>query len=518
MKTRPFATILATLALVLTASSPRAGTLDGSVKVGGVILSEEGDLSAVQETYNVHDGFAISQIRLNGKLNPRNYFSLNLEDINLDSRKGSVDFRAPGTFKITGDFAQNRQVFDPERLVNSERRDWKVGAQFTPNKWLGLSGYFNYLTRDGDRLSYPSGTASVLGTQYDNSLKAGQATAEIHKNRRGLAVSYSVSDYNDELNDLAGRTGRVVSARMYTPSPFYDKWTHLLRGAYGERKLSNNDLDYTLATFQYTGVVQPTQVFQFKYNFDANRIDNESTRLKTDRFQNNLDATYFYKYGRLGAGYGYELNDDDRTLTSYRSWRAGTAFHYEKYVNAKFDYASRIKKDQEELTLLKRVEASQISAKLEVQPRDRVVLGGGYSKRERELSDIGVEADGDIWSAFGRYDYKGWGSVSADYSFSADEYRDLAGNFDTDSHIVTGRIEFNRIKDLRLAGGATYLDIGRDLDIEKSMVFLEGAYKVLNDYHLEIRYNVYNYDDYILLNRYYTANVVRINLAYDLHL
>ena len=94
----------------------------------------------------------------------------------------------------------------------------------------------------------------------------------------------------------------------------------------------------------------------------------------------------------------------------------------------------------------------------------------------------------------------------------------LAGKFDSDSHIVTGRIEFNRIKNLRLAGGATYLDIGRDLDIEKSMLFAEGSFKVLNDYHLEVRYNVYNYDDYILLDRYYTANVVRINLAYDLHL
>jgi hypothetical protein len=83
---------------------------------------------------------------------------------------------------------------------------------------------------------------------------------------------------------------------------------------------------------------------------------------------------------------------------------------------------------------------------------------------------------------------------------------------------VTGRVEFDRIKDLRLAAGLTYVDIGRDLDIEKSIVSLEGVYTMLNDYHLEIKYNAYNYDDYILLDRYYTANVVRINVGYDFHL
>ena len=187
-------------------------------------------------------------------------------------------------------------------------------------------------------------------------------------------------------------------------------------------------------------------------------------------------------------------------------------------MNAKVDYASRVKKDQEELTLLKDVEASQIRAKLQVQPRDGVVLGGGYSKRERELPDLGVSVDGEVASAFGRYDYKGWGALSGDYSFSTDDYRDLAGGFHTESQFVTGRVEFERIKDLRLAGGVTYMDIGKDLDIEKSIVFLEGTYTLLNDYHLEVKYNAYNYDDYVLLDRYYTANVLRINVGYDLHL
>jgi hypothetical protein len=512
-------TTLFLLVVTLAASPASARRLDGTVKLGGVIVDEEGDRSAVQETYNVYQGFSVTEIRLNGVSDTRDYFLLNLREINLGSRQGDFVYRGPGAFKLTAGYAQHRQVFSPERGVNSERKDWTVGAQFAPVKWLGLSGNFSQLARNGDRLSYPAGTASVLGTGYDNSLKAADLTADVHRGRVGGGASYRVSSYTDDLNREADRTGQVVSARLYAPSPFYGKWTHLLRGAYGVRRLTHSsDLDYTLMNLQYTGAIQPIDAFQVKYNFDANRVDDQSTRLKTDRFQNNVDATYFYRYGQLSGGYAYETNDDDRALTSYQSWRLGTAFRYQKYVSAKLDYASRVKKDQEELTLLKDVEASQIRAKLQLQPLAALVLGGGYSKRQRELPDIGVQVDGEVASTFGRWTCSGWGALSADYSFSSDDYDDLAGAFHTQSHILTARAEFDRVKNLRLAGGATYLDIRKDLDIEKSIVFVEGIYTLRDNYHLEVKYNVYNYDDYLLLDRYYTANVVRINLAYDLHL
>ena len=35
------------------------------------------------------------------------------------------------------------------------------------------------------------------------------------------------------------------------------------------------------------------------------------------------------------------------------------------------------------------------------------------------------------------------------------------------------------------------------------------------DHHLEVRYNVFNYDDYLLFDHYYTANIVEVNLIKD---
>lgn len=520
MRTTEITAILATLVVTLAAPAARAATLDGTVKLGGVIMNQTGDRTTVQETYNVYDGFSLAEIRLAGSLDSRHAFTLDLRDLNVDSRRGDLVYRVPGTFKLTAGFDQHRQIFAPVGPSSSMRKDWRTAARLTPGAlpWLALSGGYDVQTRDGDRLPFPAGTRGALGFSYDHELRSGDVTAEVRHGRRGGAFTYRTSSFRDELAPAADRSGRVLSARLYAPCVFYDRWTHLLRASYGTRHHSDEDREFTMSSLQYTGVIEPLDALRLRYGFDAQRVDDPSVLLKTDRIQNDVDATVFHRHGQLDAGYGYETNDDDRTLTAYHNWRLGAAVRNGKLVSARVDWASRVKKDQEELTLLKDVEASRLRGKLQVRPRDGVVLGGSLARRERELPDLGVTADGDAAGAFGRCEVEGWGAVSADYSFSSDDYRDRAGAFHTDSDFLTGRVEFERVPGLRLAGGVTWMDIGGDLDIEKSVVSLEGAWTLAGAYVLELEFNAFNYDDYVLLDRYYTANVLRINVGYNLHL
>ena len=102
-KTGPTGLIIIAVILLLVLVPPAgASKFDGTLKFGGIGIDEKhGDLSAMQETYNIYDGFNVTQIRLNGELNPRNYFSLNLRDINLNSRKGDFLYRVPGLFSFS---------------------------------------------------------------------------------------------------------------------------------------------------------------------------------------------------------------------------------------------------------------------------------------------------------------------------------------------------------------------------------------------------------------------------------
>jgi len=502
--------------LTVVAAASWASTLSGTVRVGGIFLDEEGDRSAVQETYDVYDGFVVSRVHLTGLLDPRSSFMLDLRDINLDSRTGRFSYQVPRRFRLTAGYDQNRYVFDPARGVTSERKDWRVGARFTPGTMLALSGDVGYLTREGERLAFPAGTMGGLGDRYDNALLTTQLGADVRSGRRGGGVTLRMSSYRDDLNEAADRTGQVVAARLYAPMPFWDRWNNLLRASYGTRKLDDGDLEHTLSTLRYTAILRPQDAYELKYGFDASRVEDDALDNRTDRVVNDFDASWFHRLGRVNAGYGYELNDDDRSLTSYHSWHAGASLRPDPRVSARVDYAGRVKKDEEELTLLKDVESSRIRAKLEVRPIEALTVGGDFARREREFPDIDVSVDGTVIGAFGRWDVTGWGAVSADYSHSDDEYENLLAPFETRSHVVTGRVETGRIRRLTLASGVTYLDIRGDLDIEKSMVFVEGSLKLADRYHLSVKYNVYNYDDYVLIDRYYTANVVRIDLGYDL--
>jgi hypothetical protein len=190
MRMRASQMLMVLLIVMLLAPTVLAGTLNGTVKLGGIFMDERGDRTSVQETYNIFNGFSVNQIYLNGTPTATDHFTLDLRELTLDSRKGSFVYRRPGVFKLTADYDRNRQLFAPDAGIDAWRNDWKFGAQYSPTKWLGVFGNFNYLCRDGDRASYPLGTMSVLGTRYDNALKVGQVTVQAQRGRRGAAITY----------------------------------------------------------------------------------------------------------------------------------------------------------------------------------------------------------------------------------------------------------------------------------------------------------------------------------------
>ena len=98
----------------------------------------------------------------------------------------------------------------------------------------------------------------------------------------------------------------------------------------------------------------------------------------------------------------------------------------------------------------------------------------------------------------------------------ADRPAPQAGAFRADNSTVTARVDLTGVANLRLGGGLTYLDLGKDLDVEKSILTFDGQYDLSRDYFVSVRYNVYNYDDFVLLDRYFTSNVVWLNVGYKL--
>jgi len=507
--------------LVLAAASPAlAGSLDGTIKLGGIIKDETtgSDLSAIQETYNIYDGFSVSQVRLNSHLGGKHYLNLDVNDANLDNRHGRIGYRLVDLFEVTARYDTWRQLYDMDGSTASERENWRLGAKLTPADWLRIIGNYSLQGRTGDRLGEPAGTDSFLGSTYDYDLQTGYFEAEAHTGPRAFAVGYQMSRFKDNELAAAERQGDIISARLNGPCYFLPNLSHFLRGSYGTQKLPEVDTQYKMGNFQYLGIYRPATAWQVKYRFFYNRMDNEVTRLKTDNIRNDFDLVWYNTLGKIFGGYGYVTNDDERSLTENNVWRLGTAVGYRNWVKAKVSYASAQKTDQEHLTLLKDIQSSRFRASLKSQPTQPLTLGVAYVDRVREFPIIDVKATGQRYSAFGRWAEAGLGALNINYSYSKDVYDDRVAGFTADNNTITGRLDFEMVKDLRLSAGLTWLKIGEDLDVEKSILMFEGHYAFMDDWCVEAKYNVYNYDDYVLLDRYYTANVIWLNLGYNISL
>jgi len=516
MKILPGIVLVVVLLGGLLATTAAAQKYEGTIAVGGIVLKETGDPSTTVEAYNIFDGFSVSQLRLTGNLNPHHTFALNLREVNLDSRKGEFVYRMPGRLRFNTNYDQWRQLFDSNASITSSRKDWRAGLNWVVGGGATVRANYKHTKKTGARLSFPSGTQSVLGNQYDFVLQTGMVEAEMKKGSVGFALAYNFADFDDRTPSVQDRFGQVVSARIYGSAYFWpDKLTHFIRASLGRQETSDAGINLNMKTFQYTGVVRPHRQFQFKYNFHASQFDDDGTGIETDNYRNNFLLNYYHNYGQVYGGYGYEANDNDLNLTNYNTFIVGASGNYQKKVRAKIEYGSRAKEDVGQTTLLKDIESNRFLASLRYQITKDLNLGGKITQRVRKFTTIGVESEGQLVNVFGTYEYPMWASVTADYSYMVDDFDDLVGTFKTTTHMTTARLQIDRVENLRLVGGITYLDIGEDLNIEKSIMWVEGKYTLENQLFFEAKYNVYNYDDYVILSRYYTANAVWLNIGYN---
>lgn len=513
------------LLVICPLASAWAGSMDGTVKVGGIYKDETaGDLSVMPETFNIYEGFTISGVDLNGTVGRRGFYRLDVRDVNQESARGAFSYRVPSRFNMFVRYDRHRQLFDAAGQVESVRKNLRGGFVLTPSSDLKVSAHLGNQWKTGSRMSYLPDEPGFLGTDYDNSLTTGRVEISGFRHGRALAAAYDFSSYTDNNLAVADRSGGVFSVRLNGPGLLLpDVVSHLVRASYGKQKLSAVGTEYELGTFQYLGVIKPAPAWRLKYRFAANRIDDNATGLQTDDIRNDFDAVWYGPNGSINAGYGYVTHDDDRTLTNADIWRVGATYNFEKTAKLRVGYDSNKMQDEEQLTLLQDMEASRFRADLTITAADELTFGGSYTDRQRKFPLLDVEATGKRYGAFARVILSGLGSLNVDYSYTDDEYTDRfpygelsdqRAGFRADNSTVSGRIDLDYIRNLKLSFGATYLDIGKDLDIEKSILSFAGHYDLNKDYFFEAKYNVFNYDDYILLDRYYTANVVWVNFGY----
>ena len=505
------------------AAADSTSVWNGEVRVGGVIEDETGDVSVMQETFNIHEGVTVTRLRLNGRFDRNTHLYLDADNLTLDGRRAQLDLRRTGWGRFRSKYDENEFIFDPAGAVVSTRRDWFSTLTLTPRRWLWVSGDYNLQTRRGDRIGFPNGVDSNIGDAYDSNLNRwrAQVQANHHLGVSG-SLQYDGVALSDGIDPRHQRDGMILSANLRLPGFITNRLTHVLRGSIGESELPTLGTSYDLMTVQYTGVAALMRPLRLKYRFYAAQVDDKAEDNQTDRWIHDVDAEFQWKAALASAGYGWEAWDDDRSVTTYDNIRAALSLHHpNQKISGRLAYSTRNKEDEEDQTLLRDTEYARAEVRLDARPMAGVTLGGRAAERTRKLPDLDAEAEGLAISAYGTYRYEHFGetgviaaTLGADYRYGDDDYDNAVGEYHVTSQFVTGRIDLDVYEKIRAAAAVHFIDLGDDIDIEKSILSFELGYTFFSKFDAKAKYNVYNYDDFLIAGRYYTANVVWIDVGY----
>ena len=84
--------------------------------------------------------------------------------------------------------------------------------------------------------------------------------------------------------------------------------------------------------------------------------------------------------------------------------------------------------------------------------------------------------------------------------------------FDFDNHTLYGNLTLNEFRRITLSAGTVYSRSKKDVNIESINFDFGLSYALSNLYGLEVKYYVYNFDDFLVRDQYYTSNIAELNL------
>jgi hypothetical protein len=248
------------------------------------------------------------------------------------------------------------------------------------------------------------------------------------------------------------------------------------------------------------------------------RTDNEADGLETDNaISTLLLAKQFPRRAEASLAYEFRSQDDlvDRTETNAVIAKGTLLLRDDLRVRGQVAYAE--KKDDERTTLVGEEEITRHRWEIRYDHPAGHRLTLRYRDRRRDFEDIGAEADFSTFSTTATVNLPRWGTGFGTYSYSKGDYLNTTNAFKFEQHLITARATSIRHRHVQLTSGLTYLRSRLRADIEK-IIFSVGANVDLSrGYQFNIRYNAHNYDDFMVSDRYYTANVVTVDLQKELN-
>jgi len=506
--------ILISCGLILLTGSVVSADGGGRVKIGYTFIDEEGNQAVNQSTFNRYEGVGLSLERFHYLTDNGIRFKADLKNMTLNNRNMTFGIEKSGLFGLRGYNNQYRRTYDFDGGEFTRRNRTGGKMWFYPHERIRVYGGGEYTGKSG-RMAPLFDLAGASPTQE---VDYGQLCyhAGIRANHHGgmFQAEYRTGDYNDEINPDRDQSRSRVNLYALLPVPRYE-WL-VLSGRFFHFETAYDIDDFKISTNQVRGgaMAKLPENFSLNYYFIFDRTSSDSDLIATDNITHTIYATHVWP-DRAGitAGYQYGINDDlEGEVQSNGMYLYGWV-KPGRYCEFRGEHGFRSENVEDGSRLIGDQDRFRFKLSAKYKRPEYGSLSLKYEGNSRENEQLGTEVEYTRFTVDAVFISKDYGYLSGGYSYSIGDYDNIEESFEFADHVVYGDVTTIEHYGLDAGFGMVYYRSKRDLDVESFTLRFKAGYRFMEDHRFEIKYNVDNFDDFLVRDKYYTSNIVEISLT-----
>jgi hypothetical protein len=492
--------------------SAKDDQISGEAKLSYIFLEQSGDRHSLPELYNTYSGFSLDKLYLAGRFKTNSTFQVNLRNPNLDNRDLTLDLTMPDVLSFRAKHRRSRFVFDEDGDIRSFRTHTDLRSTFKPASFLKLILGYAHRLKEGSRLGLIENNRGVLGEKYDQKIQRGEAGVQMKWGRRYVTVSHRILLFDKEQQDSLDRKSNTTEISLNAPLP--GNISAFLKYVRGESVLEKNELKLKTDLFAGTVFQRISKKILIGGKFSFQRSDDLSTYRMTDIGRVGFSVDYLInKKFETDVGYEYYIKEDQFGEISTHSFLLGAKVSPADNLSLRGLYRFRMRKDPDLATLIGEYDQDNKLLKVKYRPLEKINLQIRYQDKTRENSDINTKAEMRGFSSNAHFDLGKAFDLTLSFNLLDRDFQNSITHFRSSNRIYGLVINSRLMKSLNLRSDVDYLDLSKDLDISKFTFSLNLIYEFLDDYGVEFAFRRFTYDDMILSENDFDANIFKIGVS-----
>ncbi len=489
----------------------------GKIKIGYTLVDEEGNRAVNHSTFNQYEGFTLSLEKFHYSLKNGIRFSADLKRMTLNNRNLYFGVEKPGLFGLRINNNQYRRVYNFEGNSFIRRHSTSGNVWVYPHRYVKIFGSGSFIGRSGSVMELFNIVDAATPTAVDYEQKQASGGFQVNYRGRVLRAEYGGINYINHEDNYLDQSRRWFKIRGFGAVPQYE-WV-LLHGGFMNYRTWYKHKNIEIQSNKGWGgsTVNLPMNFAVSYNFIFERTTSDSDKVGTDNIAHTFYASHLWpRFAGITVGYQNDVSDDFEDIVKSNSYYLSGWLKPQTHLELRSEYGFRAEKVDEGSRLVGDEDRNRFMISVRCHKPQR---GSGrlkYEIKQRKNDQLGSDVDFRRLTFDGTKTIGEYADLSVGYSYSIGEYTNREQQFEFRDHLLYGDVMSQEHYNTRGGVGVVYYRSKRDTDVESISLRFSGRYRFQDNYYFEIKYNAHNFDNFLVNDEYYTANIVEFYLIKDL--